>query len=62
MNHVFQDQLMKSKLVFSNDILIYSSTIDERCSHLRRVLELLREHQLFAKDLNVPSCRQKSSI
>ena len=36
-------------MVFIDDILIYSPTEEEHESHLRTILQLLREHQLFGK-------------
>eukprot|EP00253_Pinus_taeda_P005649 PITA_05649 len=36
-------------LIFIDDILIYSRTIEEHYEHLRMVLQTLREHQLYAK-------------
>lgn len=36
-------------IVFINDILVYSSSMEEHREHLSIVLETLRSHQLFAK-------------
>jgi hypothetical protein len=36
-------------LVFLDDILIYSKTKEEHQHHLRLLLQVLREHQLYAK-------------
>ena len=36
-------------MVFVNDILIYSRFEEEHEGHLRIVLEVLRDHQLYAK-------------
>jgi len=36
-------------LIFINDILIYSWIIEEHKDHLHIVLQVLREHQLYAK-------------
>ena len=36
-------------LIFFDDILIYSKTLQEHKEHLSIVLQLLKEHQLFAK-------------
>ena len=36
-------------VVFVDDILIYSQSEDEHEYHLRIVLQLLRDHQLYAK-------------
>jgi hypothetical protein len=49
MNGVFRDFLDKFVIVFLDDILIYSKTEEEHEKHLRMVLQVLREHQLYAK-------------
>ena len=36
-------------MVFIDDILIYSRSDEEHEDHLRRVLQILREHRLYAK-------------
>ncbi|KAL8148045.1 hypothetical protein AgCh_005401 [Apium graveolens] len=49
MNRVFKDLLDKFVIVFIDDILVYSRSKEEHEEHLRVVLEILRNHQLFAK-------------
>lgn len=49
MNSVFHQYLDKFVLIFIDDILIYSRTMEEHKEHLRLVLQTLREHQLYAK-------------
>jgi hypothetical protein len=49
MNHVFQLYLGKFIVMFINDILIYSSSYLEIDQHLRCVLYMLKDHQLYAK-------------
>jgi hypothetical protein len=49
MNGVFQEYLEKSVIVFLDDILVYSKSEEEHEHHLRMVLQVLREHQLYAK-------------
>ena len=49
MNTVFMEFLDKFVVVFVDDILIYSKSRSEHEVHLRKVLEKLREHQLYAK-------------
>jgi hypothetical protein len=49
MNKVFMDELDKFVVVFIDDILVYSSTVEEHEQHLRVVLEKLRQNQLYAK-------------
>ena len=49
MNRVFRDKLNKFVLVFVDDILVYSRNEEEHKTHLRIVLEILKEHKLKAK-------------
>ena len=49
MNRVFQPYLDQFGVVFVDDILIYSQSQVEHEDHLRNVLQLLRDHQLYAK-------------
>ena len=49
MNDVFRDYLNKFFIVFLDDILVYSKSEEEHENDLRMVLQLLREHQLYAK-------------
>jgi hypothetical protein len=49
MNGVFREYLDKFVIVFLDDILIYSKSEEEHEHHLRMVLQVLREHQLYAK-------------
>ena len=49
MNSVFNRYLEKFVLVFLDDILIYSKNEKEHEEHLRMTLQLLREHNLYAK-------------
>ena len=49
MHRVFQPYLDRFILVFVDDILIYSQSEWEHEYHLRIVLQLLRDHQLYAK-------------
>ena len=49
MNRVFGPYLDKFVIVFIDDILVYSSSKEEHAEHLRKILQTLREHQLYAK-------------
>ena len=49
MNDTFRDMLDKSVLVFLDDILIFSRTLEEHLVHLREVLTRLRTNKLYAK-------------
>ena len=49
MHRVFQPYFDKFVVVFVDDILIYSQSEGEYEDHLRIVLQLLRDHQLYAK-------------
>ncbi|XP_052735522.1 uncharacterized protein LOC128197509 [Vigna angularis] len=48
-NRIFRPYLDKFVVVFIDDILIYSKTEDEHEEHLRLVLGVLREKELYAK-------------
>ena len=49
MNRVFNPYLDKFVIVFIDDILVYSGNPEEHTEHLRAVLQILRERQLYAK-------------
>jgi hypothetical protein len=49
MNGIFREYLEKFVIVFLHDILIYSRSEEEHEQHLKMVLHVLREHQLYAK-------------
>ena len=49
MHRVFQPYLDQFFIVFVDDILIYSQSEWEHEYHLRIVLQLLRDHQLYTK-------------
>ncbi|XP_040367269.1 uncharacterized protein LOC112177433 [Rosa chinensis] len=49
MNRMFSPYMDKFVVVFVDDILVYSKTLEDHDKHLRIVLQLLREKELFAK-------------
>lgn len=49
MNSILSPYLCKFVLVFIDDILIYSPSLEEHVKHLDAVLSTLAEHQLFVK-------------
>ena len=49
MNRVFSPYLDKFVIVFIDDIIVYSGSPEEHVEHLRTVLQILRERQLYAK-------------
>ncbi|KAD5960811.1 hypothetical protein E3N88_12283 [Mikania micrantha] len=49
MNRVCKPYLDKFVIVFIDDILIYSQSEEEHAEHLRLLLELLKQEQLYAK-------------
>lgn len=48
MNEIFQPYSGKLVLVFFDDILVYSGTMEEHFQHLKVVLGSLQEHELYA--------------
>ena len=53
MNHVFRAFIGKFVIVYFEDIFVYSENLDEDVKHLHVVLNVLREHQLYA---NLKKC------
>jgi hypothetical protein len=49
MNSVFMLELDQFIVVFIDDILVYSKSMEEHEDHLQIVLQRLREYQLYAK-------------
>jgi hypothetical protein len=49
MNSVFILELDQFVVVFIDDILVYSKSMEEHEDHLQIVLQRLREYQLYAK-------------
>jgi hypothetical protein len=55
MNKVFMEYLDRFVVVFIDDILIYSKSDSDHEEHLRLVLLMLRDNQLYAKYTNASS-------
>ena len=49
MNFIFKPFLRKFLLVLFDDILIYSKSWEEHVQHVGRVLQLLKEKEMYAK-------------
>ena len=49
MNDVFRDMLDISVIIYLDDILVFSDSLDEHRHHVSEVLSRLRRHQLYAK-------------
>ena len=53
MHQIFREQLDHFIIIFLDDILVYSRTLQDHVTHVRRTLQILRQHKLYAK---VPKC------
>jgi hypothetical protein len=49
MNSIFAFFMRKFVLVFMDDILIFSKSLEEHIEHLKLVFQVLRKHELFVK-------------
>lgn len=50
MNAVFREFLRKFVLIFFDDILVYSNSVDAHMDHLRKLFEVIRRNSLYAKE------------
>jgi len=53
MNHVLRDCIGKYVVVYFHDILVYSKSLESHLGHVRKVLLVLKNNNLFA---NVDKC------
>ena len=49
MHSIFREHLDDFIIIFLDDILVYSRGLEEHMTHVRQTLEILRQHQLYAK-------------
>lgn len=49
LNDVFRPYIDRFVVVYLDDIVVYSQTLEEHVEHLRLVLANLREHELYLK-------------
>lgn len=49
MNDIFRDELDRCVLIYLDDILVFSPSIEQHLRDLRTILEKLRQHRLYAK-------------
>lgn len=59
MNHVWRAFIGKFVIVYFDDILIYSKSLDAHVDHLKLVLEVLRKERLFANLKKCTFCTDK---
>ena len=53
MNHVLRSLIGKFVVVYFDDILVYSKSLEDHVLHVKQVLSILRKEKLFA---NLPKC------
>ena len=53
MNPILRSHIGKSVVVYFDDILVYSKSLEEHVTHVKEVLQILRHEKLYA---NLPKC------
>ena len=56
MNHVLRDCIGKYVVVYFDDILMYSQSLESHLSHLREVIRVLKNNSLFANSDKCTFC------
>jgi len=59
MNQIFHKQLNKSVLIYLDDILIFSKTLEEHLQHIESVLQTIRDNHLSVKTSKCHFFRQE---
>ena len=49
MDQIFREQLGQFIVIFLDDILVYNRTMQDDIDHVCRTLQMLWQHQLYAK-------------
>ena len=49
MNYIFGPHNRKFVLVFRDDVLVFSATLEDHIEHLQTVFQILRENQFYVK-------------
>lgn len=57
MNRLFHPYLDRFVVVYLDDIVVYSGTLEEHVEHYRAVFQILRDNQLYVKKENFCSTR-----
>ena len=59
MNSIFHHALDQFVVVFLDDILVYSKTLDDHAKHLSQTLKILKDNQFYAKLSKCDFCKEK---
>ncbi|KAL4026339.1 hypothetical protein IC575_014768 [Cucumis melo] len=59
MNQVFHEYLDKFVVVYLDDIVVYSTTMEEHRDHLQKVFQKLKENQLYVKRENCSFAQER---
>lgn len=62
MNTIFSPLLRKSVLVFMDDIMIYSHTLEDHVKHLHQVFNILQDNHFLIKNPNLSLANNNWSI
>jgi hypothetical protein len=61
MNAIFGQYMRQFVLIFMDDILVFSKSLGEHVEHLKKVFQILQDHELFIKFSKCAFAQQKIS-
>ena len=59
MNHILRSLIGKFVVVYFDDILVYSKSLEDHANHVKQVLSILRKGKAFCQSCQVYICKRQ---